>query len=384
MQPTIYEPLKEAKRIKVFIPYDQLTKRTQIKKMNSSFWHPEQKLWSVVNTPKNLQLLKDICGDCKIEKDTHFTPIESVALNQNSIDALFELEKALVLKQYSRSSISVYKKMFTVFLSKFMNRDLKEVTKEEIEGFVYELIVKHKIGESYQNQLINGIKAYYEHALKLPREYYNIQRPKKTVNIPNVLSKKEIYNILNSPQNIKHKAILSTIYSGGLRISELVNLRIADVHSTDGYLFIKDSKGKKDRKTILSQQLVLMLRDYYRKYKPSYWLFEGQSGEKYSVTSIRSIFRKAVKDTDSNPWSTVHTLRHSFATHCIENNVNMRHIQNMLGHDSPKTTEIYTKTIEINNKTITSPMDTLPKKWYIATINDITTIAQEKVWLYKC
>ncbi|HEX9827396.1 MAG TPA: tyrosine-type recombinase/integrase [Flavobacteriaceae bacterium] len=362
MQPIIYEPFKEAKRIKIFIPYELERIRSNIKRMDSSFWHPHQKLWSIINTAQNFESLKKLCeGNFKIEKDVRFAPIPSVALNQNAIDALFELEKALVLKQYSSSSIEVYKKMFSVFLGKFMQRDLKQVSKDEIEGFVYELIKKNKISESYQNQLINAIKAYYEHSLKMPREYYDIQRPKKSVSIPNVLSKKEVYNIIQSPSNLKHKAILYTIYSGGLRISELLNLRIADVHSSDGYLFIKDSKGKKDRKTILSEHLVILLRLYYKAYKPSYWLFEGQTGEKYSTASIRAIFRKAVKETDSNPWATVHTLRHSFATHCIENNVSMRHLQNMLGHSSPKTTEVYTKTIEINNKTITSPLDSLLK-----------------------
>lgn len=362
MQPIIYQPFKEAKRIKVFIPYDMIVVREALKKMNSSFWHPHQKLWSVINTVQNFEYLKKICGENhKIEKDIRFTPVPSVPLTEDALDALFELEKALVLKQYSNSSIQVYKKMFSVFLGKFMHRNLKEVTKEDIEGFVYELIKKSKISESYQNQLINAIKAYYEHALKTPREYYDIQRPKKAVSIPNVLSKSEVLNIIQSPQNIKHKAILHTIYGSGLRISELLNLRIADVHSNDGYLFIKDSKGKKDRKTILPEQLLVLLREYYKAYKPSYWLFEGQSGCKYSTASIRSIFRKAVNDTNSNPWATVHTLRHSFATHCIENNINIRHLQNMLGHSSPKTTEIYTKTIEINNKTIISPLDILLK-----------------------
>ena len=121
----------------------------------------------------------------------------------------------------------------------------------------------------------------------------------------------------------------------------------------------KTAKGKKDRKTILSPYLLTLLRQYYKKHKPSYWLFEGQAGGQYSATSIRSVFRKSVKATHSNPWSTVHTLRHSFATHCIENNIHLRHLQNMLGHNSPKTTEIYTKTIEINNKTIASPLDDL-------------------------
>ena len=362
MQPIIYQPFKEAKRIKVFIPYSMVIIREAIKKMNSSFWHPHQKLWSVINTVQNFEQLKKICGENhKIEKDIRFTPIPSVPLTEKALEALFELEKALVLKQYSHSSIQVYQKMFRVFLGKFMHRNLKEVTKEDIEGFVYELIKKSKISESYQNQLINAIKAYYEHVLKMPREYYEIQRPKKAVSIPNVLSKIEVLNIIQSPKNIKHKAILHTIYGCGLRISELLNLRIADVHSNEGYLFIKDSKGKKDRKTILPEELLVLLRAYYKAYKPSYWLFEGQTGCKYSTASIRAFFRKAVNNTNSNPWATVHTLRHSFATHCIENNINIRHLQNMLGHSSPKTTEIYTKTIEINNKTIISPLDILLK-----------------------
>jgi integrase/recombinase XerD len=195
----------------------------------------------------------------------------------------------------------------------------------------------------------------------MPREYYDVKRPKKSVSIPNVLGQKEVLRVIQNPQNIKHKAILWTIYSAGLRISELINLRIVDVHSEEGFLFIKDSKGKKDRKTILSPELVKLLRKYYREHKPSYWLFEGQTGGQYSTTSIRNVFRKAVKNTNSNPWSTVHTLRHSFATHCIENNINLRHLQNMLGHNSPKTTEIYTKTIAINNKNISSPLDALLK-----------------------
>ncbi|MEW4925294.1 tyrosine-type recombinase/integrase [Algibacter sp. 2305UL17-15] len=368
MQPVIYQPLKGAKRIKVFIPYELFALREAVKQMNSSFWHPHQKLWSVVNTKQNFESLKSICGKhCKIEKDIAFTPIPSVPLNDNAINALHDLEKALVLKQYSSSSIRIYKKMFSVFLGKFMQRNLREISKEDIEGFIYELIKKSKISESYQNQIINAIKAYYEHALHMPREYYDVQRPKKTRNIPNVLSKDEVLKIIQAPKNIKHRAILQTIYGSGLRVSELINLRIADVHSSEGYLFIKDSKGKKDRKTILSEHLVLLLRAYYKQYKPAYWLFEGQTGGQYSATSIRAIFRKAVKETNSNPWATVHTLRHSFATHCIENNINMRHLQNMLGHNSPKTTEIYTKTIEINNKTITSPLDSLLKNTTLQT-----------------
>jgi site-specific recombinase XerD len=361
-KPIIYIPVKNAKRIKIFIPFELKNIREQIKAMNTSFWHPNQKLWSVVNTEENMIIIKHILGNNYIEKsEKQFVEVKKRALNKPALDALFALEKTLILKHYSRSTVNSYKNMFEVFLSKFMDRDLKQITKEEIEGFVYQLIKEHNISISYQNQIINAIKAYYEHVLKMPREYYEVVRPKRNKSIPDVLSPEEVLSIINQPKNLKHKAILWTIYSAGLRISEITRLRIDDIHSDEGYIFVKDSKGKKDRKTILSPYLVDLLRKYYLQYKPSYWLFEGQTGGKYSVSSIRAIFRKAVKESNANPWATVHTLRHSFATHCLENNMNLRYIQNMLGHESPKTTEIYTKTIQINNKNINSPLDNLLK-----------------------
>jgi len=357
-KPIIYTPLKNAKRIKLFIPYELKEVRKQIKAMDTSFWHPNQKLWSVVNSRENMAIVKHILGNNYIIKqDEKFTAVKKRSLNKSAIEALFALEKTLTLKHYSLSTINSYKNMFEVFLSKFMDRNLKEITKEEIESFVYQLIKEHRVSISYQNQLINAIKAYYEHVLKLPREYYEIDRPKPNKSIPNVLSKQEVFRIINQPKNIKHRAILWTIYSAGLRISEVVNLRIDDIHSDEGYIFVKDSKGKRDRKTILSPFLVELLRDYFREHRPSFWLFEGVTGGKYSVSSIRAIFRTAVKESNSNPWSTVHTLRHSFATHCLESHMNLRYIQNMLGHESPKTTEIYTKTIQINNKHLSSPLD---------------------------
>jgi len=361
-KPIIYETPKNAKRIKVFLPYEMHELRKSFKKLNSTFWHPNQKLWSIINTENNLQLIKKMFHNNFNVK--HLVSYEKMALrplNKKSKNALFELEKTLILKHYSGSSIRSYKMNLSFFFSNFMEYDFKLITKEQIEGFIYQLIIKNNISESKQNQMINAIKAYYEHVLNMPREYYDIKRPKKSLSLPNVLSENEVFAIINSPKNIKHRAILTTIYSSGLRISELLNLRIVDIHSKDGYIYVKDSKGKKDRKTILSEKLVILLRNYYKKFKPSYWLFEGVDGDRYSASSVTAIFRRAIKDTNSNPWATVHTLRHSFATHCIQNNINLRHVQSMLGHNSPKTTEIYTKTIEINNKNITSPLDFLLK-----------------------
>ena len=358
----IYRPRKNAMRIKVRIPYEQHDKRLAFKKLNTSFWHPEQKLWSVINTENNFKLIKQILGkECVIEEMPSPTKMKINELNNQGEMALNELMKTLTIKRYGKSTIGTYMSMFKVYLSYFKERDIKQISKEEIEGFIYSMIRNHRIGESVQNQLINAIKAYYEHVLKMPREYYEIERPKRSVNLPGVLSQEEILRILNAPTNLKHRSILWTIYSAGLRKSELLNLRVKDIHSDDGYIFIKDSKGKKDRKSVLSNHLLSLLREYYKKYRPSYWLFEGQSGEKYSATSVNNIFRKAVEDTKSNPWATVHTLRHSFATHLVQQGLNLRKIQIMMGHESPKTTEIYTKTIEINNKNIESPLDYLMK-----------------------
>lgn len=362
MKAIIYKPKPNSRRIKIFIPYERYDFRKKIKSMDSSFWHPNQKLWSVINTETNFEILRSFFGNDLIISDEEAPkPIKQRALSKQGEEAVNDLRRILILKGMSQSTIRTYTSMITIFFSKFMEYDLTQVTKEQIEGFVYDLIKENKISESFQNQLINSIKAYYEYVLKMPREYYEIERPKKNVTIPDVLSEEEVMRIIQYPRNIKHRAILWTIYSAGLRISEATNLRIDDIHPDQGFIFVKGAKGKKDRKTILSDHLVNLLDEYYTEYKPSYWLFEGQTGGKYSVESIRKIFRRAVKETNSNPWATVHTLRHSFATHCLQNKISLRHVQNMLGHNSPKTTEIYTKTIEINNKKVKSPLDKLLK-----------------------
>ena len=200
---------------------------------------------------------------------------------------------------------------------------------------------------------------HYEQVLGKPREYYDIQRPKKSATLPNVLSGQEVKLLINAPSNIKHTAILYAIYSAGLRLNEVIKIRVEDIHSDDGYIFIKGAKGKKDRKTVLSKVLLDVLRKYYKKYRPAYWLFEGQDGGQYSSSSINKIFRRAVKQSNINPWATPHTLRHSFATHLLQQGTNLRYVQALLGHSSSKTTEIYTHVMNINNKTITSPLDHL-------------------------
>jgi site-specific recombinase XerD len=265
----------------------------------------------------------------------------------------------MVLKGFSTSTVRNYENSLRRFFQYFANADLTTLTKAQIEGFVYHMVSKYRMSDQAQNTLINAIKCYYEHTLGKPREYYEITRPKKTCDLPNVLSTKEVMAIINQPTNLKHKAMLHCLYGAGLRVGELLRLRVKDIRSDDGYIFIKDSKGKKDRHTVLSEHLLILLRDYYRAYKPAYWLFEGQDGGQYTAKSVQAVYRRAVKETKSNAWSTPHTLRHSFATHLMERGVNIRYIQSALGHSSSKTTEIYTRVTAINNKTMRSPLDSL-------------------------
>ena len=357
----IYPPLPRSQRFKIFIPYSLKSEREWLKKQNSAYYHPTQKLWSLVNTIENKRLISQAFKGKFIVQNIENQAIEKpeVKLSKRANDALGLCEQKFILKSFSSSTVKNYLGELRYFFSFFSERKPEEITKDEIEAYVYHLKTKYKISDTKQNTTINAIKAYYEHVLGQPREYYDIQRPNRSKSLPNVFSKEEIVKLLASPDNLKHKAILLTIYSGGLRISEAINLRIKDIHSDQGYIFIKDSKGKRDRKTVLSPILLGVLRQYFKLHKPSYWLFEGQDGGKYSPKSIQQILRAAVDKSGVNPWGTVHTLRHSFATHLLQEGVNLRIIQSMLGHSSSKTTEIYTHVLAVNNKTAKSPLDFL-------------------------
>lgn len=357
----VYQPAMRAGRIKVFIPYPLREEREAFKRLNTSYYHPDQKLWSIVNTPENLACLKKLFGG-KLIVASQSEPVRQepkFQLGDAGLRALDQLQQKLVVKAYSPSTIANYCGGFSKFLRFFEQHDIPSLSKEEIEAFVYHQITKYKISESAQNCLINAIKAYYEQVLGKPREYYDIQRPKRSQSLPNVLSKEEVVSLVRVTDNLKHRAILLTIYSAGLRISEAIQLRVRDIHSDEGYLFIKGSKNKKDRKTILSPILLTELRSYYKCYKPSYWLFEGQEGGQYSTKSIQNIFRAAVNKSGVNPWATVHTLRHSFATHLLQQGTNLRMIQVLLGHSSTKTTEIYSHVLAVSNKNVTSPLDSI-------------------------
>jgi len=271
---------------------------------------------------------------------------------------LSEYNRLLKLKNYSRSTINTYTYYFEMFLNYFQGKDIAKLTKSEVMDFLLKESEKN-FSAAYQNQLVNSIKFYYEKVLGRQKEFYNLPRAKKPFKLPVVFSEEEIVILFDQVENFKHKCILYLIYSGGLRISEAVNMKVGDIDSTRNQIVIRGAKGKKDRTTLLSQTLLEMLRKYYSVYKPKEYLFEGETGGQYSIKGIQNIFNKALKASGIKKEATTHSLRHSFATHLLERGTDLRYIQELLGHESSKTTEIYTHVTKKAVDKIVSPLDNL-------------------------
>ncbi|WP_264522491.1 tyrosine-type recombinase/integrase [Flavobacterium sp. N2469] len=223
-----------------------------------------------------------------------------------------------------------------------------------------EYILKNNLSASYQNQIVNAIKLFFQTIRETKMIVDKIHRPKNAKTLPNVLSKEEVKLILNAHSNIKHKMMLSLIYSCGLRCGELLALRPVHIDSKRNIVLLKNSKGKKDRITPLSPKILEMLREYYVLFKPTTYLFEGANpGEPYSEKSLQSVLKQALKKIGITKPVTLHWLRHSFATHLLESGTDLRYIQELLGHQSSKTTEIYTHVSTKSIQQIKSPFDDL-------------------------
>jgi site-specific recombinase XerD len=238
-------------------------------------------------------------------------------------------------------------------------KSIDHAVQEDIERFLLYLADDRKVSASYMMISISSMKFYFEKVMDMKHVVFRIKHPRGEKQLPEVLSEEEVIRLFWSVENLKHKCILMTIYSGGLRLNELVNLRLSDVDSKRMMLFIRGGKGKKDRYTLLSKELLKWLREYYQKERPGEWLFEGVTGGQYSMRSVQNIMREAVKRASIKKHATVHTLRHSFATHMLENGTDLRYIQNLLGHSSSKTTEIYTHITTKGLEQLSSPFDRL-------------------------
>jgi len=278
----------------------------------------------------------------------------------NTEQHLIAFKNYMNYRRYSGNTIKTYSDALEVFFRFFQNKKLESLTIEDIIHFNNDYILRKNLSSSYQNQVINAIKLFYRNRINKTMDVDFIQRPRREKRLPNVLSKEEVKAILEAPTNLKHRAMLSLIYACGLRRSELLNLTLVDILSNRNLLFIRQSKGKKDRVVPISNKLIDILRDYYKAFKPKTWLFEGQfPNTKYSEKSLENVLKQSLTKTKISKKVSLHWLRHSYATHLLENGTDLRYIQELLGHSSSRTTEIYTHVSTLNLQQIRSPFDDL-------------------------
>jgi site-specific recombinase XerD len=270
-----------------------------------------------------------------------------------------QMKRDLELKNYSPKTRVCYLTAVKSFALHF-HRSPDQLSEEEIREYLHYLIQDKKASQSVISQAYSALKFFNETTLKRDWNGFRIPRAKMRKRLPVVLSPQEIQAILSAPRNLKHRALLMTIYSAGLRVSEVVHLKVSDIDSQRMVIRVQQGKGAKDRYTILARRTLEVLRDYWRAYRPEEWLFPGQPAKgALSISSVQKIFEKALHRAGVKKPATVHTLRHSFATHLLEAGTDLYHIQRLLGHTTPKTTAIYLHLSRKDLGGVSSPLDLL-------------------------
>ncbi len=328
-----------------------LSRISKIKQIKGYKWDRNNKVWHVPYTDVNLAALKTLYKSEQVQID-----FEDYGHNEKVIEAM---EKELVLKGYSSKTRQAYVKQTKRF-SSFIDENIDEINNETVRRYILFLMEELGLSHSYVNQAISAIKFLYQYVLHDNRITITLPRPKKEYKLPNILSLEEVKRIFKAVTNEKHKTILYLIYSGGLRVGEVVRLKSKDIDSERMLIHVVQGKGRKDRYTLLSVVALTQLRRYYRIYQPEIWLFPGQDPEKFlTERTVGKVFQNACEKAQIRKDASVHTLRHSFATHLLEGGTDLRFIQELLGHASSKTTEIYTHVTTNNISKIESPLDKL-------------------------
>ncbi len=355
-------------RIKVAFHYDpQLVQK--VKTIDGRKWHKDEKYWSFPDSDGLLEKILEVLEGEEIHIDpalrtelsanvTARSPERSEGTPKQSLHNFEDLRRDLVSRKYSYKTVKGYLYYNRDFLS-FAGKDISDVTEEDIKNYLFHLAEEKQSATSTLNQAINALKFYYGTMLK-KKFLYEIKRPRKDKKLPIVLSKEEVAAILESVDNLKHKALLMLVYSAGLRVGEVVRLRPEDIDSKRMLIQIKGAKGRKDRYTLLSEAALNVLRQYWKKYKPEKWLFGGaREGRYLSTRTVEKVLGHACQKAGLRKDVSVHTLRHSFATHLLEGGTDLRYIQELLGHAHSKTTEIYTHVSTKSLGKIQSPLDTI-------------------------
>lgn len=327
-------------------------------------WSPEHKAWHVSAGRAGLLFLyaylseeADVKVDKSLERYVEVRAELEMPVGE-VLEALKAYEVYLHHVRYSASTVRTYLNAVRVFLQ-WAKKPVAEIGNQDLILFNSHLRLQG-FSASYQNQVASGVKLFFARLHERQLDVEKIERPRQEHKLPNVLSKEEVARLLEAVRNPKHKTMLSLIYACGLRRGELLRLKPTDINSQRGILLIRQSKGNKDRIVPVPKRMIALLREYYKAYRPKVWLFEGfGAGEPYSPRSLQMVMRQAVAAAHINKPATLHWLRHSYATHLLERGTDLRYIQALLGHNSSKTTEIYTHVSTQGLQNIVSPFEDL-------------------------
>lgn len=347
-------------------PFDQQLINL-VKSIPKAEWQPALRAWSI---PYSDAVIPDLLALFKGKAWLDYSGFKRVKIKPE-FATLPDLSESLGLEikkfaawmrnlRYSESTIKNYTQGIGLFFRFMKNKDPELITNEDLELFNKDYIISRKYSASFQSGVINAVKLFFSNRLNRKLEPELVQRPKQPRLLPHVLSKEEVKEILQAHQNIKHRSMLSLIYACGLRRGELLNIRIEDIDSKRGMLRVNKGKGAKDRVVPISVKMLELLREYYHFEKPTVYLFEGTTlGMPYSEKSLENVMNQAVRKAGLKTKPTLHWLRHSYATHLHEGGTDLRLIQELLGHSSSKTTEIYTHVSTKSLQNVKSPFDDL-------------------------
>lgn len=352
-------------------------------------WSPHLKAW-YIEKEWSLKYLKNYFSP-RFSIDDRSLPLEvrlRHVLSQDHMKLVADFTMYLEGSRYSPATISVYRNWIMEFLCFNRNKPAGNLTLNDVHRFNHEVILERNYSVSSQRQFIGALKLFFTHTCPGGPNPDDLERPRKDQRLPEVLSKQEIQRILTFTKNLKHKLILSLLYSCGLRVGELIRLRLSDIEKERQMVRISMSKGRKDRYVPLGRAVQIVLYNYLKKYTSSFHVIEGPNGRKYSTSSIRKILKRACKAAGIQKKVTPHTLRHSYATHMLELGVDIRYIQAMLGHRRPETTMIYTHISSQKIENLPNPLDELVReqqKSFPDKRNNISSklpIIPKKLWGY--
>jgi site-specific recombinase XerD len=347
-------------------PYNDSIKAI-LKSLKVYYWSKTLKGWVTSYTDKKLSDVKvslknnaTLILDASLFKNLYHRGVKTQRkLTEDNKELIRAYVNYLKGKRYSESTVRTYFSFIADFIDYTQPKPLEDITNRDVELFIEDIFIARAYSISSQRQFISALKLFVNLYTECKIDALLLERPRKSKILPTVLSQTEVITLLQVTKNLKHRAIIALLYSAGLRIGELISLELKHIDIARRQILVKYAKGRKDRYVILANSFLPLLHNYVSTYKPKRFFIEGKEGIRFSDSSIRKFLHRSTELSKIKKTVTPHTLRHSYATHLLENGIGLRHIQELLGHSRPETTMIYTHVAKKDLLEIQSPLDTI-------------------------